>query len=98
MTNKEFLNKYHIEPYALEKCLTVLLEEYWQDSSRRLGRDIPPVISSVPFIRKFFKDECELDVELIEKVMNNRKDRDAVKSSCIDVDDYLEIDVEEEEE
>ena len=95
LTNHDFLNRYHADPYAMEKCLTVLLEEYWKDSSRKLGREIPPVTAAVPLIRKFLCSENTCDIELIERVVRNRKDRDAVHSSCVDVDEHAELEVDD---
>ena len=91
MNNHTFIKRFCSEPYALERVLSELLEAYWTEASRRLGREIPPVVAPVPEIRKFLKSENQCDVDLIQHVMQKRKDRDAFDSNAADVADRLEI-------
>lgn len=93
MTNQTFIERFGSEPYALERVLSVLLEEYWRTSTRRLGQETAPIVAPVPEIRKFLRAENQCDIDLIQHVMQKRKDRDAVISSATDVEDKLAIDV-----
>ena len=85
MTNKEVFEKYGKEPVAVESALCCLVEGYWKEAMRRLGKELmQPVSNPALFVKGFLKNETQVDVERVESDIQKRKGRNAVLSNCVD--------------
>lgn len=74
MTNAEVFDKFHTEKWVIEQNICFLLQEYWEEVSKKSNGKLPSQmpLNPVTFTKAFMKRETIVDTGWAEKAVIDR--------------------------